>query len=91
MTDQKFGEGGNIRFYDSNGIATTAVATSNLNNIVQATTSLRGTAEIATQGEANAGTDATKMITPSTLANFPFPPSVKLNQILNFTSSGTYS
>jgi len=91
ITDPKFREGGNIRFYDNNGIATNSIPTSNLNNIVQATTSLRGTAEIATQSEANAGTNATKIITPSTLANFPFPPSVKLNQILTFTSSGTYS
>ena len=91
ITDPKFREGGNIRFYDNNGIATNSIPTSNLNNIVQATTSLRGTAEIATQSEANAGTDATKIITPSTLANFPFPDGIKLNQILTFTSSGTYS
>lgn len=91
ITDSKFREGGNIRFYDNNGIATNSIPTSNLNNIVQATTSLRGTAEIATQSEANAGTDTTKIITPSTLANFPFPEGIKLNQILAFNSSGTYS
>lgn len=51
----------------------TAIAGAHHTRPVQATESVVGIAEIATQAETDAGTDDTRMITPKKLAAFPLP------------------
>jgi hypothetical protein len=75
----------------ANNLSDVANAATSFNNIKQqATESVTGVAEIATQAEVNTGTDDTKIITPDKLANSDLAGDVTTNnaKVTNATHTG---
>ncbi len=63
----------------------------NTGDEVQATETVAGIAEIATQAETDAGTDDDRIVTPEKLANFPFPVGSAVEAPYTFSNNTTDS
>lgn len=84
ISDLKLRNTAQITTYDASGVLDETISFS------QATESVKGTAELATQAETDAGTDDLRIVTPLKLANTSVFSGL-LKSIQTFTSSGTWT